>query len=125
MRPMPQESLNYYFSSEYLGDLRLASYSEIIRVTRKVDVGEIAEIGVGPGILPAMLKALGESVSTIDHSGDLNPDIICDVRELANIHRCFDKVICSQVLEHLPYEDFSLAIEQLLSIGKKLVLSHS
>jgi len=51
-------------------------------------------------------------------------DFIGDVRNYSNVffEENFDLVLCCQVLEHLPYSDFSIALRNLYSITKKYLI---
>lgn len=82
-------------------------------------------VGVGDGIVSTILRLLGYEVTTFDFDRDLKPDIVGSVTEIEKIvDRKYDCVVCCQVLEHLPFENFEKVIRQFRKIaGKRVILS--
>lgn len=117
-----KESFSYksYFS---LG--RFISYYYQIKYVMETDLQSCAIIGVGDGLVPFYCKRNKLQVSTIDIDSNLHPDINESVLELSKrneFKNLFDIVVCCQVLEHLPYNSFILALENLRYITKKRII---
>jgi hypothetical protein len=81
-------------------------------------------VGLGDGILSAILRAKNISTSTFDFDLDLRPDIVGDVREILDhiSEKSYDVVLCCQVLEHIPYEAFESTLRALVSVARQRVI---
>lgn len=112
----------HYEFSKYVGERRWRSYYTQLAETLGMEkVENVAVIGVGDKIVPVLLEHIDPdtSVTTIDIAEDLNPDICCDILKLTdNCPRKFDAVICCQVLEHLPFEVFQKALQEINGVCK-------
>lgn len=71
------------------------------------------EIGTGSGVVSDALRRFGVAVTTVDIDPALGVDRVGDVRSLPAADGEFDTVLCSQVLEHLPWEDVPQAVAEL------------
>jgi hypothetical protein len=57
-------------------------------------------------------------VTTLDIDADKQPDIVANVAEYDFPER-YDSIIGFEVFEHMPYEDFSTALERLAKTARK------
>ncbi len=115
-----------YLNENYLGAARFLGYHEqLMSVFKLKDVKTIAEIGPGNGVTTALLRHFGYEVQTIDFDYRLSPDIECSILQLQErVHQTFDVVLCFEVLEHLEFEDFEAALQNLNAITNQyLILS--
>jgi hypothetical protein len=122
----PQIDANRYFQDEYLGISRFLSYREqIVSVVDLKGVTTIGEIGKGNGLTSSILKQFGYDVTTIDFDPNVMPDVECSVLELKRaVTKKFNAVLCFEVLEHLQFDDFENALENLGFISDRyLILS--
>lgn len=119
-----QVESNIYRNDNYLSESRFLSFREqIVKTIQISDIETIIEIGKGNGFTSAVLKNFGYKVITVDFDPELKPDIVCSVLEIKkNIHEKYDLVQCFEVLEHLKFEDFPKALENLKSIAKRYIL---
>jgi 2-polyprenyl-3-methyl-5-hydroxy-6-metoxy-1,4-benzoquinol methylase len=117
-----QVKRDHYFRPSYLTPDRLSTFAFLFQEAVRLNPQQIVEIGLGAGVLAAMLRNAGYDVKSIDYAEDLRPDIVADVRDLSSIGHKFDMVVCSQVLEHLEFEDFGKAIRSLTDIAKRVVM---
>jgi ubiquinone/menaquinone biosynthesis C-methylase UbiE len=91
----------------------------------------VLEVGIGHGLVSWYLKNVKRlKVTTADIDPRLNPDYVCSITELSKYFniRSFDVVLAAQVLEHLPFKYFEVALREiaLVSIkGAVLTLPHS
>ena len=86
-------------------------------------INTILLVGVGDGIVSTTLRLMGYEVTTFDFDASLNPDIVGSVTEIAKIvDQQYDCIICCQVLEHLPFDNFENVIKQFRKIAKKRVV---
>jgi SAM-dependent methyltransferase len=83
------------------------------------DANIILVIGIGDGLLPSVLRSKGFDVETIDIDSALQPTYRCNVTDLKQIKRKYDVVICSNVLEHLPFEFFQKALSEIKRVAKQ------
>jgi ubiquinone/menaquinone biosynthesis C-methylase UbiE len=82
----------------------------------------VLEVGIGNGFVTRYLRNRGTSVTTLDINYDLVPDVTGSVLGLPFSDASFDLVTCYEVLEHLPYTDFSAALGELARVSRSYVL---
>ena len=115
---MIQVPKKHYFNLEYDTKNRWISYwyqiDEVIRCNPKT----VLEIGVGNKTVSEYFKKNGIKVTTCDFDKNLAPDTVADVRELPFKKDSFDVVLCAEVLEHIPFENFSRALSNIHKVTK-------
>ena len=103
---------------------RWISYWYQIDEVLKLEPKTVLEIGIGNGTVAEYLKKQGLEVKTLDINKDLNPDFSASVLEMPLDNNSFDVILCAEILEHLPFEDFEKALLELKRVSKKnIVLS--
>ncbi|MEK7178086.1 MAG: methyltransferase domain-containing protein [Patescibacteria group bacterium] len=120
--------MNDYFSKEYNDSGRWASYWYQIKEVLELNPKNVLVVGKGDGLVPAYLKMQGLDIVTLDNDKSLGPDIKASVLNMPVDDNNFDAVICAQVLEHLPYEDFGRALSEIKRVAKSgavISLPHS
>ena len=70
----------------------------------------ILEVGVGNKTVSNYLRFLKYAVDTCDFDPDLKPDYLADVRSLPFQNEEYACILVCQVLEHIPFSDFSQAL---------------
>lgn len=121
-----QVKKEHYDFNKYVNIERWNSYYyQLVNAMGGGAINSILLIGVGDGIVSTALETLGYKVTTFDFDESLKPDIVGSVTEIEKIvKQKYDCVVCCQVLEHLPFENFEKVIRQFRKIAKKrLVLS--
>lgn len=120
-----QVNKEHYDFNNYVSLKRWASYYYQIKEVLNCKGNDILFIGVGDGIVVNMLKYLGKNVITLDFDKKLKPDIVGSVVNLDTLlNRKYDVIVCCQVLEHLPFENFKSIIQNIANHTKeKLILS--
>ena len=130
---------NYAFDRYVLQDRWLSYYYQIKEATSLME-GEICQsyliIGAGDSIVPDVIKRVVLNtiggvdeeqilVDTFDFDSSLLPTYEGDLREIARIvKKKYDCIICCQVLEHLPYDQFEGILRQLKGIcNRRFILS--
>lgn len=101
---------------------RWVSYWYQIREVFKLDSGKFLEIGVGNRFLYDYLKKAGKDVVSVDINPERNPDYVGDVTSLPFEDNTFEAILCFQVLEHLPFDNFKKAILEMKRVSKKHIL---
>lgn len=119
------ESKNHFYSN-YDTKKRFMSYWYQVKEVLDTEPQNILEIGIGNGFVSNYLKNRGLEVTTVDANEELNPDITKDVKHLTESldPNSFDTVLCAEVLEHIPFNDFEKSINEIRQICKnKFILS--
>lgn len=81
----------------------------------------VLEVGPGNGMVTDYLRKQDIVVTTLDIDPALKPDIIASVLEIPCANDLFDLVMACEVLEHLPFEKFVLALRELTRVSKRYV----
>jgi len=101
---------------------RFVSYYLQISEILKKHPDNILEIGIGTGFVSDYLKKRGIDTVSCDFNKSLNPDIVADIRKLKFKESSFDVITAFDVLEHIPYSDLEIALENLRKVTKKYVI---
>jgi ubiquinone/menaquinone biosynthesis C-methylase UbiE len=117
-----QEKTLPYSNLDYYSPQRMAQYYYQIKVIREAKAEKVLEIGPGPGAVTHILRKAGLEVLTCDCEKRLEPNLCGDIRELPLADDSVDFSLCCQVLEHLPFDDFSRALLELKRVTRKQVL---
>ena len=87
-------------------------FKEILRLKPR----SILEIGLGSGIFGDLLMNKVDDYITLDISPILKPDIVSDLKtHQHSLDNKFDFAICSQVMEHIEYNDVRCSLDNLNS----------
>jgi len=79
-------------------------------------------VGKGDGIVANILKEYTSEVKTLDIDYKLKPDYVASVEKMPLADNNFDIVLCTEVLEHLPFEKFEKSLSELKRVAKKCVI---
>lgn len=109
----------HYNPASYLSPTRMASIGYQIRFMNQHFPGaNVLEVGVGSGLAAQLLRKLGHQVTTLDVDVELSPDVVGSVTEIPVETGAFASFLCCQVLEHLPWEDSRMALEEIRRVTK-------
>ena len=106
---------DHYFNENYFRFPALASLcSQIVSIHQAAPTA-VLEVGKGNGFVSDFLTKAGYNVTTLDINPALQPDVVGSLFDLDQHFNQgqFDLVVCAEVLEHLPFEDFAAATKQL------------
>jgi len=113
---------SYEFKA-YCQQERWVSYWHQISEILSRNPANILHIGVGDCVVPNYLKNNAKiSCVTLDVARDLNPDVLASIEELPFNKESFDLVCAFEVLEHLPFEKFAVALDELKRVSKRNVI---
>lgn len=110
--------MNYLFF-DYDDKRRWMSYWHQVKEILVFKPENVLVVGKGSGLVSEYLKLIGIKIVTLDTDELLNPDIVASVLEIPFADSEFDAVLCAQVLEHLPYEDFNRALSEITRVAKR------
>lgn len=110
--------------SSYVTKYRYNSYWHQFDEIFSSGATSVLEIGVGNNVLLPFLESKGVSTTTLDLESSLAPKVIGSVTSLPFADNAFDVVVCCQVLEHLPFDQFDHCLKEIRRVtNNKFVLS--
>jgi SAM-dependent methyltransferase len=112
----------HYEWRRYNDRRRWASYWHQIDRVLALGPRDCLIIGEGDGTVTRSISAAGVHVVSVDHSAELDPDLIADVRSLPLADASFDAVLCAQVLEHIPFHEVGLALGELARVSRRWIV---
>lgn len=113
---------NKYSFARYNYIERWISYWHQINEVNYLKPDQILEIGPGNKFVTDYLISLGYKIKTLDINQNNRPDVVGSVLELPFTDNSFDLILCSEVLEHLPFSKFKQALGELERVSKKYVV---
>jgi len=117
-KQVPKET--YY--GKYDDLKRFISYYYQIDLVKKLNPYKILEIGVGNKTVSNYLRQNGFNIDTCDFNINLKPDCVADIRSLPFKNDSYDLLIACEILEHIPWEDTKIALNELQRVSKKYVI---
>lgn len=117
-----QVAEGHYAGPGYDSQRRFASYWHQLHELLALEPESILEVGKGSGFLSGYLAKLEQPAWTVDIDSRLAPDVVGSALELPFRDGGFDAVACFQVLEHLPYERFPVALAELHRVARRYVV---
>jgi hypothetical protein len=110
-----------YSFGKYIYPSRWMDYWYQIKEILNLQPDNILEVGIGSKLVSDYFRSKKINVITVDINKDLNPDVIGSVTDIP-LKEEFDVVLCAEVLEHLPFEDFEKGLKELGRLSKKYVV---
>jgi hypothetical protein len=120
----PQVHKQHYFTREYETKERFITYWHQIHEAMLLNPRSILEIGVGNKFVSNYLRERGFHITTLDLDVELKPCIVASVLKIPVLDQSFEVTTCYQLLEHLPYDEFKNALEEIARVSvKNIVIS--
>ena len=119
---MPQVEWKHYFNSSYDVKGRFSAYWHQINEIMLLRPQTILEVGIGNGLVADYLKQRGLNVTTLDIDERLKPDCVGSVVDIPFPDGFFAVVACFEVLEHVAYDDFSKALQEVHRVCKSYAI---
>lgn len=120
---MKQVDKKEYKFSSYAFVGRFVSYYHQLSEVLKLEPKSILEVGVGDGVFKNYIKENTDvSYTNIDVADDLHPDVVGSVTKIPFEDKSFDVVCAFEVLEHLPFEQFEVALKELARVSRRAVV---
>lgn len=112
-----------YNFSKYCQLERWSSYWHQLDEILKCNPKSVLEIGVGDKVVSSYLKNNTEiNYTSVDIAADLRPDNVASVTAMPMRDNEFDLVCAFEVLEHLPFDQFKQALQEMKRVAKKDVI---
>lgn len=104
----------------YLGEdaVRLCSYRQQLTYAADLQPTTVLLVGNGDGLVPELLRAGGATVTTLDIDPETRPDVVASVLQMPFDDVRFDVCLCCEVLEHLPFDRFSDALQEIRRVAR-------
>ncbi|WP_218208744.1 methyltransferase domain-containing protein [Acinetobacter sp. F9] len=119
-----QVDADHYEFLKYVTLNRWSSYWHQINEVLNSGCEKVLWVGIGDGVPIKILRDNGIKVTTLDIDNTLSPDIVGDITNLSFENHAFELCCAFQVLEHLPYEQSLIAINELNRVAsKKIIIS--
>lgn len=113
---------NAHYRFQYDHHARWNAYWYQIREVLNKKPSSVLEVGVGSGVVKNYLKQENINVTTVDIDGSLSPDIVASITNIPLTEKSVDVSVCCQVLEHLPFGEVSVALQELRRISKSHII---
>lgn len=112
----------HYEKSRYWSHLRIHGYANQLRELYELDAREVLEIGIADGFMSTVVPTFTRhSLVSCDLDRRLRPTVSASVLALPFRTDAFDVVLCCQVLEHLPFAEFTRAVGELRRVARRAV----
>jgi len=117
-----QVSASAYNFLRYMRLPRWVSTHSQVREVLSRNPDSVLEVGKGLGVFAYLIKQAGVKYTSVDVASDLGPDVVASVTELPFSDNSFDIAVAFQVLEHMPYEDFTVSVQELVRVARRYVI---
>lgn len=123
MHTQKQVDKDAYRFEKYAGPDRFASYHAQLQEIIALRPESILEVGVGDAVVGNYLKSNTDiGYTSLDIADDVGADVLGSVTALPFPDKSFDVTCAFEVLEHLPFDQFGKALDELSRVAKKQVL---
>lgn len=112
---------NHYDFLKYNEKPRFMSFYYQLKLIYEINPSKILEIGVGNNFIGRELTRDFEYTS-LDIDPELKPDVVGNVTNIPFADNGFDLVVCFQTLEHLPFNKFRKALNEIKRVSKKYAI---
>ena len=116
---------NRYLTLKYNSKMRWLSYWHQISEIIKTCPNNVLVIGKGSGITENSINILSDNqinIVTLDINNAVNSDIVGEAVCLPFQNNSFDTILCCQVLEHIPFDKFPVALSEMHRVAKKHII---
>ena len=112
----------HYTNESYDHKARWISYWQQIHEVMQVKPRSVLEVGLGSGVTASYIRALGIKLKTLDIDESLKPDYAGSVLAMPLEDQSFDVVCAFEVLEHLPFDNFRVALREMARVSRKYII---
>ena len=114
---------HYSFEGYFYRGRWMSYWYQTKEVCSREDIKTMLDVGPGSEFLKKILSAHcpGVIYQSLDIAEDINPDYVGGVTRIPLPDNSFDLVSAFQVLEHLEFTDFEVALKEMKRVSKKYV----
>ncbi len=116
---MARDETDSYSHEKYDSADRFHSYHAQVSIINELKPKTMLNIGCGSGFLKKYFSGTEVKVSEADIDEKLRPDFVMDIAEKQEVPEKFDLVSAFQVLEHIPFAKFEIALENIHKMTRK------
>ncbi len=119
-----QVDTKHYSFKGYFHKFRWMSYwYQLKEIVDRRDIQSQLDIGPGSSFLKKTLEVHRPDIEykSMDIDSGLSPDIVGSVTKIPSPDGFFDLVSAFQVLEHIKFEDFERALEEMKRVSRKYI----
>lgn len=115
---------HYSFSKYYYPGRWMSYWHETNEILFRPDIASVLDIGPGCDLLRNVLKTFAPQLEykTLDVAADVRPDHVGSVTNIPLEENSFDAACAFQVLEHIEFSDFEIALQELKRVSRKYVI---
>jgi hypothetical protein len=116
--------VRYYNFLRYVSKQRMVTFWYQLAEIMQLDVKSILEVGIGPRIVPPVLRELGKEVKTADVNPALEPDYLVPVQRLSSVvpAESVDLILCARVLHYVPPDELDQTFAELHRVTRRYVI---
>lgn len=122
MRNNTQVDTSHYDYGEYQSAERFTSFYYQLRYILESRPKSVLEVGIGDGLLLAMLRHYGVRTWGMDLDPALQPSLCGSVLGIPLQNESMDTCAAFQVLEHLPFESLGRSARELARVCRRHVI---
>ncbi|RJQ49311.1 MAG: class I SAM-dependent methyltransferase [Nitrospiraceae bacterium] len=116
---------NTYLTLNYNTKDRWLSYWHQISEALEILPDSVLVVGKGSGVTENAIRQLSNGktdVITLDINNAVCSDVVGDVVRLPFRNDSFDVIVCCQVLEHIPFEQFPLILHEMHRVARRRII---
>lgn len=120
-----QVSKEHYSFTGYFHKFRWMSFwYQLKEIIPRTDISNMLDVGPGSVFLRDSLHVFRPDLEykSLDMAPDQNPDFLGSVTKMPIPDGTFDMVSAFQVLEHINFDDFETALNEMKRVSKKYIL---
>jgi ubiquinone/menaquinone biosynthesis C-methylase UbiE len=124
MKYKKQVDTSHYSFERYFYKGRWMSYwYQAKEIISRPEILTVLDVGPGTVFLKSILTIHRPDISysSIDVAADVKPDIVGGVTRMPIPDNAYDVVCAFQVLEHIEFDDFEIAVAEMKRVSKKYV----
>ncbi len=117
------DKAHYSFEKYFFPGRWMSYWYQTKEISQRNDIRTVLDIGPGTTFLKDVLRVHRPDITytTVDVAEDVLPDVIGSVTKLPFEDGAFDVVCAFQVLEHIMFSDFEIALKEMNRVSRKYV----
>jgi hypothetical protein len=113
---------DFFLAPDYDTKARFSAYWTQATEALQTGAQQLLEIGLGNKLVSDYLTRRHIRVYELDMMLDIEPDAVGNVTAIPFRDNSFELVMCCQVLEHLPYDQFAPTLAEIARVAQRDVI---